>query len=269
MSRRGHDWKDSLQLFFNERGRAISSKPDFEELCFVSGRDPRLWRDRVLYDDLITSILEAIRADRSSYVVEVGCAAGFLAYGVAPCVERYQGIDLAAHALAAARRLALPNASFLQSDARALPLPDASVDGVFCYDVVTNFPTFGDYSELIAEMLRIVKPGGSVLVGSVPDRAVQADYEARVHEFAAELERRAGPPPVGPLSPSPSYLKRIFARFGARREAPSPSITCYYFDRSDFETFAARLGVGLAMTDIHPLNPYAGYRFNAIFQRAG
>jgi SAM-dependent methyltransferase len=175
---------------------------------------------------------------------------------------------LAAHALTAARRLALPNARFLQGDARTLPLPDASVDGVFCYDVVTNFPTFDDYSGLIDEMLRIVKPGGRVLVGSVPDRAVQAGYEARVLQFAAELERLAGPPLAGPPAPSPSFLERVLTRFGAKRETPPASISCYYFDRSDFEAFAAKLGVGLTITDIHPLNPYAGYRFNAIFQRA-
>jgi SAM-dependent methyltransferase len=267
MSGQGHDWKDSLQSFFDERGRAISRQPLVEELCFVSGRDPRLWRDRALYDDLIASIVDSIRANSDSYVVEVGCAAGFLAYGVAPRVGRYHGIDLAAHALAAARRLALPNASFLQGDARTIPLPDASVDGVFCYDVVTNFPAFDDYSGLIAEMLRIVKPGGRVLVGSVPDRAVQAGYESRVQEFVAELERRAGPSPAGPSLPPPSLVKRLLAKLGVQREAPPPSIYCYYFDRADFEAFAARHGTGLTLTDIHPLNPYAGYRFNAIFQR--
>ncbi len=269
MTGHGAGWKGSLQSFFDERGRAISRRPGFEELCFVSGRDPRLWSDRTLYDDLIASIIDALGGEAGASVVEVGCAAGFLAYGVAPRVRRYQGIDLAANALAAARRLALPNANFLQGDAHTLPLPDASVDAAFCYDVVTNFPTFADYSGLIVEMLRVVRPGGPVLVGSVPDRAAQVGYEARVQEFARELERRYGPTRPSLPAPPPSWLERLSSMLGMKHEAPSPMISCYYFDRADFEAFAAEHGLELTITDIHAKNPYAGYRFNAIFRRPG
>jgi SAM-dependent methyltransferase len=262
-------WKGSLQSFFDERARSVSSRPGFDELCFVSGRDPRLWQDDGLYEDLIASIVDAIGADRTSSVAEVGCAAGFLAYGVAPRVGLYKGIDLAANALAAARRLGLSNASFLHGDAHRLPLPDASIDAVFCYDVVTNFPTFADYSGLIAEMLRVVRPGGRVLVGSVPDRAVQADYERRVHEFAKELELRFGPAPASPVPPAQSWFGRLLSRLGPGSKSPAapPAISCFYFDRADFEAFAKRHGVTLSITDIHARNPYAGCRFNAIFRR--
>jgi len=267
MSSSNDNWKGALRSFFDQRGRALSSKPGLEELCFVSGRDPRLWSAPALYTDLIQSILQVTEVDTASTVVEVGCAAGFIAYGVAPAVGSYLGLDIAEGALAAAQRLALPNAAFRKTDGRDLPIAASSVDAAFCYDVVTNFPNFRDYEPLIEEMLRVVRPGGCVLVGSVPDRACQAEYEARVAAFSAELDERYGPARAGLDLPEPGLIERAMLRLGLKSPLPVPSIACYYFDRADFEACALRLGVTLTCSDIHPFNPYRGFRFNAVFRR--
>jgi hypothetical protein len=47
-----------------------------------------------------------------------------------------------------------------------------------------------------------------------------------------------------------------------------PLIVCYYFDREQFRAFAEREGVPMAIRDIHPRNPFVGYRFNVVFTRA-
>ena len=47
----------------------------------------------------------------------------------------------------------------------------------------------------------------------------------------------------------------------------TPEIVCYYFAKGDFRKFGERLGVATTITDIHPLNPYVGTRFNVIFTR--
>ncbi len=268
MSSSNESWKASLHSFFDQRGRALPSKPSLEDVCFVSGRDSRLWSAPVLYSDLVKSILTSIESHASSTVVELGCAAGFLAYGVAPAVKRYFGFDIAAGALAAAQRLALPNAEFRKADGRTLPLASASVDAAFCYDVITNFPEFGDFEPLIEEMLRVVRPGGIALIGSVPERAYQVAYEARVAAFAAELDTRYGPVGTGIPLRNVRFIDSVLVKLGLRSAPAAPSISCYYFDRADFETCASRLGVAVRFADIHTLNPYRGFRFNAVFQRS-
>ena len=116
---------------------------------------------------------------------------------------------------------------------------------------------------IIGEMLRVVKPGGLALVGSIPDDAVRADFEAVIPSVAAKLDATYGPAeqlPAGRLS----LLDRLRQRF----DGVAPSIVCYYFNQSDFAGIATRLGAQVRIADIHALNPYKSFRFNAIFSRA-
>jgi hypothetical protein len=49
--------------------------------------------------------------------------------------------------------------------------------------------------------------------------------------------------------------------------AEKPEIVCHYFSRSDFSRLADDLAVAVDLIDIHPGNPYVGYRFNAVYTK--
>lgn len=280
-----YSWQDKLQSFFDSRATAVQSRPNLDDLCYISGRDPRLWGDPELLDDLGSSIVEQLGARKDTVVLEVGCAAGFLAAVVAPRVGRYEGIDLAAAPLEVARRLGLANAHFRQADGAALPFADGTFDAVFCYDVFTNFPRFEDGIPLIETMLRVVKPGGRVLVGSIPDRAVSEGFAARVAEVSRDLDAKYGPSQPRPDVVSPNaeaqvvtaplgLSERLQRLFGLRKmpvveaaPAAPPEIICYEFERENFIALGRSLGAVTELRDIHALNPYCGFRFNAIFTR--
>jgi len=254
----GHgSWKEALQLFFHERAGEVSDVPSLEDLCYISGREPRLWTREELVDDLASSIVTLLRADERFKVVEVGCASGFLARAVAPRVGSYVGVDLAEGALEVARRLRLPNAEFLLSDGGALPFADGSFDAAFCYDVFTNFPAFSDGAAIISEMIRVVRPGGHALVGSIPDAATKEAYERRVHEVSAELDAKFGPPTHRQRPPVKAQ----------RAKRVQPEILCYYFDVADFQEIGAQLRATAEIVGIHRLNPYFGHRFNVVYAK--
>lgn len=255
-------WQRSLQEFFAERANAVIGVPTLGDLCFVSGRDQRLWQEKSIYKDLIDNILSLGRMTPCSSVLEIGCAAGFLAYGIAPKVGRYVGVDLAKPVIVAAKKLGLKNADFRVADGMQLPFPDGGFDAAFCYDVFTNFPDLSVGEPIIKEMLRVVKPGGYVLIGSIPDGDLRASYEKRVAEVAGELGKKYGPAQLQAPAKQ-GFLQLIKRRFSK----VEPSIVCYYFTKADFISMAARLGADVTIADIHPLNPYKGYRFNAIFSR--
>lgn len=262
-------WKASLTEFFAQRATQTGlSKPCLENLCYVSGRDARLWSQAAIYDDLISSISECIRGDLCSSVLEVGCASGFLAYGMAPKVGRYVGIDIAAPALEVARKLGLSNAKFQLSDGECLPFSANQFDGAYCYDVFTNFPAFQNGEAIIREMLRVVKPGGKVLVGSIPDAALQMEFEEKAREVSAELEASFGLLPVRregeAHAPSPAWWRRLLAR---GMPSVKPEIICYYFNQRDFETLGQEMDVPCDIRQIHALNPYVGYRFNVLYTK--
>jgi SAM-dependent methyltransferase len=258
-------WKPSLQAFFDTRASNVVGAPSVLDLCFISGREPRLWSDPAMRADLAASIVSSCGIGPSSHVLEVGCAAGFLAQLVAPQVSRYEGIDLAGNALRIARRLRLPNAKFIKAEGERLPFPAGHFDAAFCYDVYTNFPRFEDGAGLISQMLRVVKSGGRVLVGSIPDAATEAAYIEHVPKVVAGFDKLYSPAPLWSIRPKrENFIDRLRTRF--RKPSAEPAITGYYFRKQDFIDFADKLNASVEITDIHALNPYLGYRFNAIYQ---
>jgi SAM-dependent methyltransferase len=259
-------WKASLQVFFGDRAAELESEVSYEDLCYVSGREPRLWSEPGIYDDMIASIVELTSVSDDSFLLEVGCAAGFIARGLAPKVGRYVGIDLAPSALDVARRLKIRNASFRRADGGRLPFRNGSFDAALCYDVLTNFPRFSDAAPIVEDMIRVVRPGGRVLVGSIPDTSVQAQFEQRVKEVMADLDARRGPITTRPASVGKPTL---LARLRRKLISAPPQILCYYFQREDFVALGAKLGCETRVCDIHSLNPYAGYRFNVVYTVPG
>jgi SAM-dependent methyltransferase len=250
-------WHDQLEAFFEHRAMRISAEPTLEALCYVAGRDPRLWRDRAISDELASSIISLMHAGEDSNVLEVGCAAGFLAMLVAPRVNRFTGVDLAKEALAVARRLKLPNANFETADGRNLPFPDNHFDCCFCHHVFINFPSFADGLPIISEMLRVVRPGGRVLIGDIPDRAKAAELPEHVVRVSRELESRFGPLPTPPPEPevvTPSVV---------------PAVVTYDFSREEFVSAGDELRARVEIHEAHAMNPYFGYRFNATYLSEG
>lgn len=266
-------WRDRLEAFFEVRGRQIENKPTLDDLCYVAGRNPALWTDQGLLNDLRDSILSLLKADSQSKILEIGCAAGFLANLVAPNVREYVGVDLAEAPLRVARLLDMKNARFSRAAGESLNFPKQEFDAAFCYDVFSNFPSFSDGEPIIVEMLRVVKPGGVVLVGSVPDRDKSELLQKIANELASGYRQHVERPVAVAVSAPPSkpgWLAMLARRFGMGRDGEistgvKPEIISYYFDRSDFVALGKRLQVDTQILDIHALNPYLGTRFNAVF----
>ncbi len=250
--------------FFSHRAMQVVDPRDRRWLSYVSGRDPELWTDD-LYDDLVTSIVDQMELDSNSHLVEIGCAAGFLAAGLAPLVSSYVGLDMSAAALDVLTEMDLPNATVVKADARTLPFEDESCHSVLCYDVITNFALWDDVEAMGSEVSRVLAPGGIWLLGSIPDSDCQSEIE-----FVARTASLATEDPPTPI--------RWWKRFGKQSEgAPRPTalqvapdrgaIACYYFKRAAFVDLAEQNGLSVELADIHAKNRYFGFRFNAIFRK--
>jgi ubiquinone/menaquinone biosynthesis C-methylase UbiE len=123
---------------------------------FASGyeRERHLPYHRML-DDLEVELVERYGAGRD--VLEIGCGTGLILGRVARFARSARGIDLSAGMLAraAARGLAVAQAS-----ATALPVATASVDVAYSFKVLAHVR---EIELALAEMARVVRPGGWVL----------------------------------------------------------------------------------------------------------
>jgi ubiquinone/menaquinone biosynthesis C-methylase UbiE len=259
-------WKDSLEAFFAERADALRGRaPSLDELCWASGRDGRLWADPARHEALAGSVLALCRAGPTTRILEVGCGSGYIATAIAPRVAAYVGVDLAPEVTRLAKRLGLANARFQCADGASLPFEPATFDAAYCYDVFTNLPSFSDGMPLIRSMLRVVRPGGRVLVGSVPDRAQQARLEQAIPKVVAELDRQFGPS-IEPDRPARPQMAASLRRWLKPARA-SAQIICFSFERQDFIAAAEELRASVELSPVHPENPYAEFRFNAVYEK--
>jgi len=128
-------------------------------------------------------------------VLDVACGTGVVALTAARAGANVQGIDLTPELIERAKEnaaLTRLEASFQQGDAESLPFADASFDVV-----VSQFGhMFAPRPEIaIGEMLRVLKPGGTVAFSTWPP-------ELFTGRWFALMGRYAPPPPPGVSPPA-------------------------------------------------------------------
>jgi SAM-dependent methyltransferase len=103
-------------------------------------------------------LLDSLGNLRGRHVLEVASGTGHLAAEVLARGASVVGIDVAANMVALARQR-VPDATFLESDAEALPFEDGQFDSVLCCFGLLHFAQPG---QALREMARVLRPGGAV-----------------------------------------------------------------------------------------------------------
>lgn len=107
---------------------------------------------------------QILGADPGANILDVGCGTGDDALALAERVApggRVTGLDTSASLVTEAQRRAPEVVDFRTGDAEALPFPDGVFDGVRADRVLMHVP---DPAAAVAEMARVVRPGGRVVV---------------------------------------------------------------------------------------------------------
>lgn len=104
-----------------------------------------------------------VQAARAHRVLDVGCGEGRFCRWLAGQGIDVVGIDPTAPLLDQARALH-PEGEYLAARAEALPFKDASFDMAVSYLTLIDIP---DFRQAIAEMARVLRPGGRILVANL------------------------------------------------------------------------------------------------------
>lgn len=139
--------------------------------------DPGSWRRHIEHHmfekgPFYRLILDRIRRcpQRPARVLEVGCGSGIDSYALAARSGAvHDGLDASEASVRLARRLRTAfrsEVAFELGDACRMPYPDATFDVVFSQGLLEHFE---DPRPLIEEQVRVVRPGGSIVI-DVPQR---------------------------------------------------------------------------------------------------
>ncbi|MFO1140647.1 MAG: class I SAM-dependent methyltransferase [Paracoccus sp. (in: a-proteobacteria)] len=106
--------------------------------------------------------------------LDIGCGEGRFCRMLAAEGIATTGIDPTLRLLDAARARD-PQGNYLQARAEALPFADASFDLVVSYLTLIDID---DYAAAIAEMARVLRPGGSLLIANLNSFSTAGDWTA-------------------------------------------------------------------------------------------
>ena len=145
------------------------------------------------------AVLSRLASDRRyGRAVDIATGPGFTAFAVAPCSQWVLATDVARAMLEQVRRLSsergLSNVRLALASADALPFRDGSFDLATCRTAPHHFR---DVRRFLAEIARVLAPGGTFLVAdtSAPEDSAAAAWQH-------DVERRRDPSHVRNLSRS-------------------------------------------------------------------
>ncbi len=136
-----------------------------------------IWSSRVAKPRMCDRLLDLLPWRGDEKVLDVGCGRGLLLIGAAKRLKtgRAIGVDIwrsedlsgngpeatlaNAKAEGVAERIKIENA-----DARKLPMADASIDTIVSSLVIHNIPSREEREQALAEIVRVLKPGGHVAI---------------------------------------------------------------------------------------------------------
>jgi ubiquinone/menaquinone biosynthesis C-methylase UbiE len=122
-------------------------------------------RDELFGDRVHLSALAAL-ADGDAVAGDLGCGTGQVSGALAPFVQRVIAVDESAAMLQAAKRRlsSFTNVDLRRGEIEALPIDDSRLDLAVLMLVLHHVP---DPQKAVAEVARVLKPGGRVVIGDM------------------------------------------------------------------------------------------------------
>lgn len=149
--------------------------------------------------ETLGTVVDLVPEDPEASWLEVACGPAAISRALAAKVGRVQGVDLTPAMVEKAREEAategIGNAEFSGGDATALEFEDASFDGAVTRFSFHHIPA---PQRVLAEMARVVRPGGWVIVSDL----LTDDEDAEAQAWHQEIERLRDPSHWATMTPA-------------------------------------------------------------------
>ena len=210
-------------------GMTLDNVLGFDDLSYVQ------WKK------LSHFFLEKIIINNTDDVLEIGCGAGAFTKQI-KSYKSISGVDYSIDAINTIKNQ-IPDGKFYHAEASALPFQDNAFDRIICFSVFFYFASYEYANQTLQEMLRVLKPGGKILIGEVSD----------IHKKDIAMKLRA---------------KSQSVRKG--REVYDAEVQHLYYPADFFEQFAVENNMNSQLIDenVPELSFYesSAYRFSVLLE---
>jgi SAM-dependent methyltransferase len=144
--------------------------------------------------DLRAYLYQRVGMENARRVLEIGCGTGAILSDLPRGIPLRVGLDIDKTRLLMAMRSTW-RTDFTQGDGHALPYPDGCFDITLCHFLLL---WVADPMQVLAEMVRVTRPGGAVLALAEPDYGGRIDYPeelAILGQWQMEALRQQGADP--------------------------------------------------------------------------
>ncbi|MBO3086701.1 class I SAM-dependent methyltransferase [Cellulomonas dongxiuzhuiae] len=160
---------------------------------------PAFHRPSLLYAEHLTRYLAAAEIVRGKRVLDIASGSGYGSSLLAGTAASVVGVDVSEVAVSyAARTYGAGNLEFRHGDAEKIPLEDDSVDVVVTFETIEHV---ADYHRFVAEIDRVLAPGGIALVSTPNDLEFVEGNHFHLHEFVYDELLELLAPHFGHISP--------------------------------------------------------------------
>lgn len=151
---------------------------DFERMI------PEYHKGSIIYGEHIVRYASAASLVKDKVVLDIASGSGYGTKIIAEQAKKVFGVDVSEESVAYSNEyFGAKNIEYLVGDAEKIPLDNESVDVVVSFETIEHIK---DYENFLAEIKRVLKPDGLLVLSTPNDTEFVEDNEFHLHQFTFE-----------------------------------------------------------------------------------